>query len=378
MNLFVVDDEAQIREMFSEHLGTLGHRVRTAASGDAALWALEEEPADLVLTDLKMPGISGLQLLARVRERWPATEVVIITGYGTVDDAVEALRHGAYDFLLKPVRLAQLTTVVQHVDERFRFARDNRELREVVEKLRDLDARRRKFIALASHEIRTPTTVAAGMVSLLAGKASDLPLEQRSLVEQADRALRRLKEVVEDLGDLALDRGGGIPIHLRAGTVGEVARRVADQCDMFMELRDLDIRLLCGVADDTPVRADPRKLTRAVGALVQNAVKFTPDGGRIEVEIKATGRELVCEVRDTGIGVPEEETAKIFEVFYEISEIRHHRTSSHAFGGGGLGVGLPLASAIAEAHGGTVTYRPRTGGGSVFSLTVPLDGPPSS
>ncbi|RMG94275.1 MAG: response regulator, partial [Candidatus Dadabacteria bacterium] len=108
MNIVLIDDEPAVRDTLGEHLEEEGHRVRTAGGGEAGLFLLEEEPADLVITDLKMPGISGLEVLRRVRERWPATEVVLITGYGTLDDAVEALRHGAYDFLLKPVRLAQL------------------------------------------------------------------------------------------------------------------------------------------------------------------------------------------------------------------------------------------------------------------------------
>ncbi len=372
MNIVLIDDEPAVRDTLGEHLEEEGHRVRTAGGGEAGLFLLEEEPADLVITDLKMPGISGLEVLRRVRERWPATEVVLITGYGTLDDAVEALRHGAYDFLLKPVRLAQLDLVVRHCDERIRYARDNRELRRVVEELRRLNERRETFIALANHELRTPTTVAAGLVSLLAGRAGDLPEDLQRFVEGADRALRRLKEVVEDLGDLAASQGRGIPLRPAAEPLSALGRAAADLCDLYRQVRDVRIELEVAEDEGLRVRVDLRKWTRAAGALIQNAVKFTPDGGAVWVRLAPEAGTLLLEVADTGIGVPPDDAEAIFDPFYEAGDVRHHRSSGHAFGGGGLGVGLPLCRAIAEAHGGTVTYRPREGGGSVFALRIPL------
>ena len=161
MDILLIDDEKIIRETLSTFLVDQGHNVRTAPSGEDGLWALEEQPADLVLSDVKMPGISGVEVLRRVRESWPGTEVVLITGYASVEDAAEALRHGAYDFLLKPVRLAHLDAVARRCEERIRYARDNRELRAVVERLQELSERKSKFLALANHELRPPTTVAA-------------------------------------------------------------------------------------------------------------------------------------------------------------------------------------------------------------------------
>jgi len=375
MEILLIDDEKGIRETVGTFLREQGHGVRVASSGDEGLWLLEERPADLVFTDLKMPGLSGIEVLRRVRERWPGVEVVLVTGYGTMDDAVEALRLGAYDFLIKPVRLARLELLIRHCEERLRFSRDNRELREVVERLRDLNERKEKFVALANHEIRTPTTVAAGLVSLLTARASGLPEEERRLLESADRALRRLKEVVEDLGDLGLTQGRGLNLHRTAQTVGELAGAVEGLCEMYGGLRQLAVTAHCRVPPELSFSADARKLLRAVGALVQNAVKFTPDGGRVAVEVSAQGGDLEVAVADSGVGVPEAEREKIFDLFYESADVRHHRTSGHEFGGGGLGIGLPLSRAIARAHGGSVTYEPRPEGGSRFSIRVPLEAP---
>jgi signal transduction histidine kinase len=328
-----------------------------------------------------MPRLSGIEVLRRVRERWPGTEVVLITGYGTMDDAVAALRLGAYDFLLKPVRLARLEVLVRHCEERIRFSRDNRELREVVERLRELGERKEKFLALANHEIRTPTTVAAGLVSLLAERAVDLPEPTRRLVRGADKSMRRLKEVVEDLGDLALAQSGALRPQVSWHCVGEVVTAIEDVCDMYRTLRELNLSVSCTIDPAVRIRIDRRKVLRAVAALVQNAVKYTQDRGEVAVEVLCHGDDLVFEVKDSGVGVSEAERAKIFELFYEAGDLHHHRTSGHEFGGGGLGVGLPLARAIAVAHGGTVDYRPRTGTGSIFRMrisseTTPANGDP--
>jgi two-component system OmpR family sensor kinase len=142
---------------------------------------------------------------------------------------------------------------------------------------------------------------------------------------------------------------------------------------MYDGLRNLDIRVESepGGGFQTLV-VDERKLRRAAGALLQNAVKFTPDGGSVRVVIALDAEDLLLEVADTGVGLDEEEAEKVFELFYEVADVRHHRTSGHAFLGGGLGVGLPLVRAIAQAHGGSVDYAPNpTGQGSVFTLRVP-------
>ena len=373
MRVLLIDDEANVREPLAMHLQDMGHDVRSAGSGEEGLWKLEERPADLVISDIKMPGISGLDVLRKVRDRWPATDVVLITGYGTMDDALEALRLGAYDFLLKPVRLARLELLVKHCEERIRFSQDNRALREVVERLRELNQRKEKFTALANHEIRTPTTVAAGLMSLLAARAADLPEDLRSLVAEGDRAMRRLKEVVEDLGDLGQALGDRLVVQPRHLTVADVVAELDGQGQMYSAVREVEIRVESPSDDGgQSLRMDERKLRRAVGALLQNAVKFTPDGGTVRVQVSLDGDDLVIAVADTGVGVAEEEAERIFDLFYEVADVRHHRTSGHAFLGGGLGIGLPLARAIAQAHGGGVEYAANPdASGSVFTLRVP-------
>jgi signal transduction histidine kinase len=178
--------------------------------------------------------------------------------------------------------------------------------------------------------------------------------------------------VVEDLGDLALTQAGGLQIRGNTEVLGALIDDVRGLCEMYGALRNLKITVHVGVGEDMRFWADRRKLGRALGALVQNAVKFTPDGGAVTVRVGRDRETLRFDVEDTGVGVSESEAQKIFELFYEVADTRHHRTSSFEFGGGGLGIGLPLAAAIAAAHGGSLRYDPRPGGGSLFCLSIPL------
>ncbi|MBI5444019.1 MAG: response regulator [Deltaproteobacteria bacterium] len=375
VEVLLVDDEENIRELLREFLVDEGFRVRTSSTGEDGLWAMQERPAEILLTDLRMPGISGLELLRRVRESWPGTEVVLITGFASVEDAVEALRQGASDFLLKPVRLQDLEAVTKRCAERVRAARDNRELRAVVQKLRELNERKEKFIALANHELRTPTTVACGLASILASRTESLPENARELVQRVDLALRRLRDIVEDLGDLALTQGGRLELRKVREPIERLMDDARNSLHLYQGLRALTLELRAEADPKSEVVVDRRKLRRALNALIQNAVKFTPDGGAVWVRIARDDDFLTLQVEDTGVGISSGEAAKIFDLFYEIADTRHHRSSFYEFGGGGLGVGLPLAAAIAQAHGGTLEHRPRPEGGSIFTLKLPLNAP---
>jgi signal transduction histidine kinase len=199
-----------------------------------------------------------------------------------------------------------------------------------------------------------------------------LPEDTRRFVRGAEQSLKRLKEVVEDLGDLGLAQSSALRLHLWMENLEEIVAGIEDLCAMYRSVRGLNIRVSCSAQRESAVRVDRRRLLRAVGALLQNAVKYTPDGGEVSVDVYREEADLVFEVCDTGVGVPEEEWDKIFDLFYEAGEVRHHKTSGHEFGGGGLGVGLPLARAIAHAHGGSLHYRPQPSGtGSVFAVRIP-------
>lgn len=378
MRVAVIEDEASVRGLLEEFLRHRGYDVRGFSNGEEGVIGLETEPADIVLTDINMPGMSGMEVLRRVRQTWPASEVVVITGFATVQVAVEALRAGAYDFLLKPAHLPQIEAVFRRCSERIRYARENRELRQVVDQLQELSRRRETFIALANHELRTPTAVASGVVSLLRDQKEKMPEELARLVTRAYDAMERLRVVVNDLGEMAQARTSESWLKLLPCRVGDMVGEIERLCRMYAGLRDAEVGVQSDASPEREVLVDRVRVVRAVGALVQNGVKFTPDGGSVRVKVSAQGEQLRFDVLDTGVGVPPEQEERIFDPFYKVGDPINHHSSGHEFGGGGLGVGLSLARDVAEAHGGKLTYAPNEGGGSIFSLTIQTEAPVSA
>lgn len=370
IKVITVDDEPDILDVVTRFIEALDCDVTMCASGEAALAELEKNPHDIVVSDIRMRGMDGVELLRRVKEKWPGIEFIIVSGNATVETAISALRLGAYDILLKPVRMEQLQATVRRARERLLFARENRELREVVDRLEELNSRKEKFVAIANHELRTPTTVAAGLVSMIKKRAAKTSPELLELAERADAAMARLKDVVREIGELAGARSPEtwvkpypVRLALIADEVGKIARDHAEN-------RALELEVDCAAPQGVELNADPFKLARAVGALVQNAVRHTPDGKKVAVTITCSDGLAAFTVSDEGVGVAPGEEEKIFDLFYVSgSELAHH-TSESEFGGEGMGIGLALARLVARAHGGDVTYAPNPGGGAEFKLTV--------
>lgn len=374
VSILILEDDDMLRSLLFRALEGQGYSVRARADGEAGIAALRQQPADIVLTDIRMQGMDGMEVLRRVRLEWPQTEVILLTGYATVEAAIEALRHGAYDLLLKPVRLEQIQTVIRNCVERIRYARENRELREVVDRLRELNERREKFVALTNHELRTPTVVASGIMGLLKKRASALAPEVGDLVERASVALGRLSEIVNDIGELAVSRSDADWLHVAPCSLADLCGDLEALGSEFRGLRDVEIECETHSDPKAVVWLDRAKVLRAVGGLVRNAVQFTPDGGRIQLGSHLDGDLLEISVTDNGVGIPPEEVPRIFDLFYKVGQPLSHHSSGYEFGGGGLGIGLPFARTVARAHGGDLHFTPRNGGGSVFTMELPANG----
>lgn len=374
-SILVIDDDPSVREMLADYLVEEGYKTRSESTGEAGIVALSREPHDLVITDLKMPGMSGLDVLRRVKEKRPDCEVIVITGYATIQEGVEAMREGAYDFLLKPIKIDQINAVLARCGEWIRHKRSHAELQEVNRRLLELSRMKEKFLIVTDHELRTPVTAIDGMLHLLVNRAKDLPEDFRTRLEAVSQVSRRLVELVRGIHDLAQSRSQQFPVSLDWATVEDVAQGVRLDFEIARHSRSIDLGLVQDVAGDMPVWIDAHHFRQAVTELVQNAVKATADGGRVVVRLfgqeTGGGRRLCVAVSDTGVGIPEQEQGRIFDVFYEIGDERHHHTSKHDFRGSGLGIGLSIALEIARAHGGGIDLRSRPGEGSVFTLWVP-------
>lgn len=377
--ILVIDDEEGIREGCRRALEPEGYVVVTAATGPEGLRRLEDEgPFDLVLIDLVLPGMRGFDLLQTIRERDPDTICVIITGYATVDLAVQAIKAGAYDFLTKPFTADVLLMTVRHGLERRRLTMEARRLQEIErqaqelarakEELERIDRFKTSFMLTVAHELRAPLTALQSFLNAVL-KGYIPPEEQPKVLQRAIDRSQELLDLVDDLLDLAAVKSQESPEKRRVLSLADVLEKVYPLFRAEAESK--------GIAFEVEVRrrpqvlANPDRMTQVWSNLISNAVKYTPSGGKVRVVLDEQDSWAVGTVEDTGIGIPPEEQAHIFEEFYRTPQAKE--LAPH-----GTGLGLPLVKNIVEALGGSISVESEVGKGSRFTFRLPTAGAPDN
>jgi len=370
-SILIADDEESIRSICSRYLRSQGYETDTACDGQEALAKLLDRDYDIVLTDIKMPGLDGVQLVERGKAEKPYVEFIVMTAYASVDVAVKAMKNGAYDFLLKPLDLEQLKLTVDRCFHEIQLKEENELLRLANQRLRELHEVKEKFLAITSHELRTPVSNIKSFAEFL---LNDEPLsqeEKKQFYEILRKNLEELEQIVDDMHSIALAQNGVIGLNFERADVNEEVKIVREEVKEAIETRRQE--LLLELDPQLPLfEFDRLKIRRAVRELVQNAIKFTPDEGRIVVRTGRRNGDVFIAVEDNGIGIPEHEQERIFEKFYEVQDSLYHTTSKTAFMGGGMGLGLNIVKTIVEAHGGRVELESEVGKGSTFTILLPV------
>ena len=264
---------------------------------------------------------------------------------------------------LERIRIRERTARTLAEEAHWQLALKNKELVEA-DKLKD------EFVALISHDLRTPLTSIIGYVELVLDEDVDPPLddERRTYLKVVARSSERLLRLVDDLLFVARLQAGRLVLETTPIDLAEATSQAVDEARPHAELKGLAISFLGDTA--VPVEADRGRIFQLLDNLISNAIKFTPDGGRVDVRVLRTADGAVLEVTDTGIGLAPDESERVFERFF-----RSERASNRQIPGTGLG--LFIARAIAEAHGGTISASSSQGEGTTFRIELPARVPPS-
>ena len=232
-----------------------------------------------------------------------------------------------------------------------------------VTEIRRLEGMRREFVANVSHELKTPLTSIKGLVETLLGGALDDAANNRRFVSLIDEDATRLTRLIDDLLELSQIESKAVPltretIELRPLVEGVVAA-------LAREIEQRRLTVSAQVPPGLAVSADPHRLRQVFMNLVENAIKYNKDAGRVAISAARDRASLTVTVADTGVGIPPQDLPRIFERFYRVDKAR-----SRALGGTGLG--LSIVKHIVESHGGTVSVQSRPGEGSAFTVTLPI------
>ncbi len=370
--VLVVDDEpAGLRAM--QRALRAEYEVLAAGSGVDALGVLEQRAVALVVADHRMPGMSGVELLARVARLHPAVVRVVLTGYTDIDSLLQAINEGqVFYYLTKPWEPRELRLVVRRGVERYRAERERRrllsELEAACEQARREAERWQRMLGAAAHELGTPLHIARNALDFL----SVLPEVRASTwLAPIERALQWLQRVLAELRAGASVLQGRVVLRRGAVNLGVHLAAIVQALQCAAASRRLAFDLACPA--ELRIHGDPEWLDQLWISLLSNAVRFTPDGGRIAVCGRRVGARAEVEVADTGIGMSPGQIASAFEPFTPAAgDLLLHSSGRFDFGARGLGLGLFVAREIALAHGGTIAVESPQGGGTRVTVRLPL------
>jgi signal transduction histidine kinase len=429
-NLLVVDDEESVAVTMRAILELDGYSVSVATTGAEAMKKLRKSTFDLVLTDLRLDGADGLSIISEVSRIQPETISIVLTGYASLESAVNALREGAYDYLIKPcdvdelravvargverrqlgiqleVRRAELETANATIHELNRglqqrveeatsqlqqkmddLARANEEIADLyrkaqahVEQLQELDRLKSRFLSMASHELKTPLTSISGLAQVLLRRTRrrlelGRPDEQEWQDEQQSHLERlellnsqtgRLGRLVDELLDVSRIESGKLEFRLEHVDLAQLIQQVAERLQLSTVQHAIEVDI-DGVSD-TSVTADRDHLEQVLDNLVSNAIKFSPDGGSICVRLRQVADSVILSVQDSGVGIPGNQLEAVFGLFYQADDPVSRRS-------GGMGLGLYISKNIVTRHGGRIWVESTPNHGSTFNFSLPRHTP---
>jgi two-component system sensor histidine kinase/response regulator len=365
-SILIVDDEAAHLKALCDTLSIEGYTTTGTQSARSALDMLRAQPFDVLLTDLMMPEMNGIALLNAARELLPDIACIVMTGHGTIDSAVEAMKGGAIDYVLKPIKLNALMQVIARGLQIRRLHRviDQR-TRELEQANKDLEA----FSYSISHDLRAPLRVVDAFCQMfLEDYGETIPAEGRRMLDRARAGSQRMSQLIDDL--LAFARFGSKPLRTGAVDMQSLATRVAAAVRAQAQAADLanaqDVTVEIGELPDCI--GDSSLLEQVLTNLLSNAFKFTRGRPQPRVEVRAAseGPNIIYEVRDNGVGFDTTYAHKLFGVFQRL----HSATEFE-----GTGIGLSIVKRIVQRHGGRVWAESTAGEGAAFYFSLPAADP---
>lgn len=372
LRVLVVDDEFWIRAAVLRTLqdyavqvedveGPVTFAFEEAETGEEALEKLDENPFEIVLLDLKLPGISGLDVLEHIADKYSPTLTIMITAYASIETAVRATKSGAYDFLAKPFTPEELEQVIQKAAQHIIIAEQARAL------AREQRQVRFQFLSVLAHELKAPLNAIEGYMDAIEYRsAGDDQRVYDEMMRRCRTRTRYMRKLIIDLLDLTRIESGQKRRELTEIDLQRAVQATVETVLLEANERGITIQSLSAEAPVT-MRADRTEIEMVLNNLVSNAVKYNRDGGQVTISCAREGDAVSIVVADTGIGMTEEEVAQLFNSFVRIK-------NEKTFGILGSGLGLAIVKKVATLYHGNVQVVSEPDVGSTFHVTL-LDAP---
>ena len=355
--VLVIDDEEIVLDSCLQILSSSEYNIQTADNGLLGIRMVEEFQPDLIFVDLKMPGISGFEVIEKIQEIDPSIVTIVITGFATIGSAVEAMQKGAFDFLPKPFTPDELRLITRRGLEKRKLVLETLALRHEKELLRE------HFAAIVSHELKSPlATTQQHLMALSSELAGQLNEDQQQRLERIQSRISDLMKLIHTwLRAISVDINT-IKENFQPTSLDIVITKAVESVEPHAVRKDITIN--SSLPPVIPmVFGDEGTLVEAIVNIVGNAIKYSPAGRQVDIDVNSPGDQVLIRIQDNGIGISKEDLPFIFEDFYTSSDKNKSERGS--------GVGLALTRRILEAHGGSITVESELGQGSTFELILP-------
>jgi len=357
--ILIIDDERTICQACSQIFIQDGYSVETCLEGASGLKKFDDFKPDVVFVDLKMPGIGGMEVLETIAQRDKNVVLVVITGYATIESAVESMKSGAFDFLPKPFTPDELRIITRRALEKRRASLEAERLRE------DKERMRQNFISLVSHELRTPLVAVMQYLEVLGGGiAGSISSEQIKIINRMKIRVKELLLLIDRwlklsrIEELKLEEGfEDVALYSIIEEVIDVVNPLAQKKNVSIHVRP--------VVRNIVVNGDKEMIKEVFTNLINNGIKYNREGGDVIVEARDRENFWVIDISDTGIGIPQQEITHVGEEFYRVK-----REGSAA----GSGLGLAIVKKILDIHNGRLEIKSKLNQGATFSVYFPKKG----
>jgi len=364
--ILVVDDDPRNRKLLEEYLLGAGYDVRLAADGRTALTMASERPPDLVLLDVMMPDLSGLEVCRQLKNdpRTRLCQVALVTALDGVPQRVEGLDTGADDYIAKPLRREEFMAKVRSMLRARRLTADLDEARETLSqknaKLEELEGLKETLTQTLVHDLKNPLAAVLGNLELMERKADESLLH---LVRRSKAAAWRMHQMILNLLDIAQLEEGKLLLRPETIDAGALARKACQEMEGGATQRGVSLQI---VAEESVavLKGDGAVLRRVLDNLLSNAIEHSPQGGVVRVAVTPCDEGIEIAVADQGAGVPPEYRERIFEKFQRLENRK-------SVPGANRGLGLTFCRLAVEAHGGTIWVDDAPAGGALFRALLP-------
>jgi two-component system, sensor histidine kinase and response regulator len=359
--IMVVDDIPQNLTLLQDMLRTSGYEVFALPNGEMALKAAAKNPPDLILLDIRMPGLNGYEVCERLKADQHTAEIPIIflSALHEAEDKVKAFQAGGVDYITKPF---QSEEVEARVRTHLKLRKQKRELQESYQQLKELEELRDNLVHMIVHDMRSPLMGMTAYLDLLTNFEKDtLSPTAAQYLAAAEASTSALLEMVTSLLDISRMEASRLPLNLIECDLGEIISEVLGKLGPLKSRREINV--------DVPrtslrVTADRQLIIRVIQNLTGNALNFTAENGRIRIGAQQAGTHVRVVVEDNGPGIPPAYRQKIFQKFAQVEARKEGKRCSS-------GLGLTFCKLAVEAHGGRIGVDSDEGKGSTFWFELP-------